>query len=368
MMCLFTLTFGCHFLFRDINEAVLSLASFPENGSTITVNATVSSSNLHLRFNDNITIGGGYAGCLDHLTVNRQPIFLLNPLEDIDIHTCGPRLPSETAREFDNGAWFFGAGSYIQLFLQQLQSFELMQFEFRTLDASGVLFFYPNNEQQYVLLYLSEGRLAVDYNLSPLDFLHFQTESTFNSGLWYQVTVLISDRNITVTINGTLVLIGSSSTIVDIGFRPSGILLLGGVSANYSAEADSLASSLSIAGCMRNLQFGGSLVNIQESISKRVDFGGCPQVVVPGVRFMGTGRAEYLVTSQQFQNITFTFRTAQLTALLFSFSEFSISIFHTKLRLDVSEEFFLVSDERGLNDNTQHTGSVQLSSFGNASM
>lgn len=344
-----------------MNEAVLSLASLPKNGSTITVNATVSSSNL---FNDNITIGGGYAGCLDHLTVNRQPVFLLNPLEDIDIYTCGPRLPSETAREFENGAWFFGAGSYIQLFSQP---FELIQFEFRTLDSSGVLLFYPNNEQQYILLYLSEGRLAVDYNLSPLDFLHLETESTFNSGLWYQVSLRISDQNITVTINDTLTLI-TSSTIADIGFTPTGILLLGGVSANYSAEADGLASSLSIAGCMRNLEFDGLLINIQESISNRVDFSGCPQVVASGVRFMGTGRAEYLVTSQQFHNLTFTFRTTQLAALLFCFSEFSISIFHTKLRLDVSDEFVLISDEPGLNDNIQHTGSVQLSSFGNVSM
>lgn len=346
----------------------MSLVALPENGSAITVSA-VSNSDQYLLFSNNITVGGGYAGCLDRLIVNQQPIPLLNPIDDVDVYTCGPRVPSETAREFESGAWLFGAGSYIQLSSQQLQLPELeIQFVFRTLDASGVLLFYPSNIDQYLLVYLSEGRLAVDYNLSPLDLIHLETEATFNSGLYYQVHLLITELNIAVTVNGTLTLINNSSTVMNATFTPLEIVFFGGISADYSAGTDNLASASSIAGCIRNLQFGGLLVNIQDSVSNRVEFGGCPQVVAPGVRFMGTGRAEFLLTSQHLTNITFGFKTTQLAALLFSFGGFTISVFHTKLRFDVSGEFTLVSDELGLNDNTQHTGSVLLSLLGNSSM
>jgi hypothetical protein len=356
-------------LFRDVNKAVLSLATLPENGSTITVNATTSSPGYSI-FNENITIGGGYRGCLDRLTVNQQLVPLLNPIEDTDISTCGPRLPSEVARRFGDGAWLFGAGSYIQFTSQQFESPQLLEFEFRTFDASGVLLFYPLSEDQYLFLYLLEGRLAADYNPSPLNFLHLETEVAFNSGLWYRVSALITDQSVTVSINDTLTLMRNSSTVEEVDFKPAGALLFGGIPAFYSPYAESVPITSSIAGCMRNLTFGGIPLNMQEGVSNRVDFGGCPQIVTSGVRFMGTGRVEFLLTSQQLQNfdITFAFRTTQLVALLFSFGEFSVSIFHTKLRVDIPGGLTLISDELGLNDNIQHTGSVQLSSLENILM
>lgn len=300
--------------------------------------------------------------------MNQQRIFLLNPLENGDIYTCGPRPPSEVARGFEDGAWLLGGGSYIQISSQPLLSSEPIEFEFRSFDTSGVLLFYPGIPQQYFLLYLSEGKIMVDYSYSPLDFLHLETEATYNSGQWHHVSVVIINQDITVAIDGIPTLMGSSSTVVNVAYMPSGILVLGGVSTNFSTDAYSLASSSSVAGCVRNLRVGGLSLHIQESVSNRVDFGGCPQAVSPGVRFMGTGRVEFSISPQMFQNITFTFRTSQLTSVLFSFGELSISIFHTKLRLDVSDEIFLVSDESGLNDNSPHAGSVQISSLGNASM
>ena len=359
------LIFNAFLCFRDLNGAVLSLASWPVNGSTITVSATISRPSLFFLVNDSITIGGDYTGCLDRLAVNQQRMFLLTPLENSDIYTCGPRPPSEVARGYEDGAWLLGGGSYIQITSQPLQS---IQFEFRSLDSSGILLFYPSNQQQYFLLYLSEGKIMVDYNYSPLDFLHLETEATYNSGLWHHISVMMFKWNITVAIDGVPTLRGSSSTVLEIAFTPLAIILLGGISPTFSTDADNLASFSSVAGCVRNLQFGGLLVNLQESVSNRVDFGGCPQVVSSGVRFMGTGRAEFPISAQTFQSITFTFRTTQLAALLFSFGNLSISLFHTKLRLDIADEFVLVSDESGLNDNTQHVGSVQLSSLGNMSL
>lgn len=352
---------------RDKNEAVLSLTPLPENGSSFTINTAISNSDRAL-FRENITIGGGYTGCLDHLIINQQPIFLLSPIEDVNIDTCGPRPPSETIRAFEGGAWLLGAASYIELSLQQFSSSDFeIQFSFRTFDASEILLFYPSlTVHQYLLIYLFEGKVAVDYNLSPLDVIHLETNISYNSGLWYELSLRINGSNFSMTVNSTETLLDSSSSVVDTVFAPRGVLFLGGISANYS-DIDSLFSSSSVAGCMSNLTLNGLLVSLQTSVSNRVDFSGCPEVVSPGVRFMGTGRAEFGVPGQQFHNITFAFRTTQLAALLFDFGEFSVSIFHTTLRLSVSNSFVLES-ELGLSDNIRHSGSILLSSSPNSSM
>ena len=357
---------------RDDNEAILSLARLPENGTAITVRTAISNSNQSSLFNESVIVGGGYVGCLDHLILNQQLISLLTPIDgEVNIDTCGPRIPLEAVRSFGSGVWFYGAGSYMRHSLQQ--QLESVQFEiqlyFRTFDELGLLLFYPDeNLMQYLVVYLSEGKVALDIKHSPLDSKHLESESTYNFGLWYEITILVNGLNITMTVNGTETLFDSSSVVTDSSFTPSDTLFLGGIPSQYSTviESDIITSSLS--GCMRNIQFDGTVVNLEESESNRVEFSGCPEVVERGVRFMGTGRAEFPLGSQALNNITFAIRTTQLAALIFNFGEFSVSIFHTKLRLYMSDNFIVEVDDVILNDNTRHTGSVLFSSSENSSL
>ena len=359
--------------FRDDHEAALSLGLLPHNGSTITVNTQLSDSSQQLFRSGNVTIGGSYEGCLDQLIINQHQVSLLSPLDvSTEFATCDPRPPSESAREFGNGVWLYGAQSYVGLTLQQVPSSQFqIQFQFRTLDASGLLLFYPRTDTvQYLALYLLEGRVRVDCRLSTLDVISLDSESFYNTGLWYSIILSLDGLNVTVVINDTEMLSGSSSVIVetDATFSPSQVLLLGGLSSEYADVENLLNTASSIAGCIRNLQIGSSVVNLQDAETFfRADFGGCPEAVAPGVRFMGNGRAEFSMGSQQLHNITFAFRTTQLAALLLHVGGLSVRIFHTKLRVDIDNHFILTSEESGFNDNTRHTVFLLYSSSGNLS-
>ncbi len=337
----------------------------------MTAVSTRLSDTIHLLRSGSVTIGGSYQGCLDKLIINQHQVSLLDPLDvSTGIATCGPRPPSETARVFGSGVWLFGGNSYIRLTLQEIQSSQFqMQFQFRTLDTSGLLLFYPGTDlMQHFVLYLMEGRVTVSYRLSTLDVAGpLQSESFYNTGLWYDVVLSVDGVNVTITINNTEILSVSSSMVMESEFLPSQVLLLGGLSAEYAMLENSLDTASSIAGCVRNLRIGVAMVNLQDSENFRVDFGGCPEAVAPGVRFMGNGSAEFSMNSQQLHNITFAFRTTQLAAHLLHVGGLTVRIFHTMLRVDVNTNFILTSEESGLNDNTRHTVFLLLSSSGNIS-
>lgn len=360
--------------FRDETQAVLSLTFLPENGSTITVDATLLNASQNVLLKGSATVGRDYEGCLDQLIINNQQLPLLTPLErNVNLNTCGPRLPSETIRKFSGGIWLLGAGSYIKFTSQQLQSSEFdIQFYFRTFDKSGLLIFYPDdNLTQYLVIYLFEGKVEADYHFSVLhrNPLHLETALSYNTGLWYEIRLLANGSNVTMIVNGSEMLFGSSSQVI--AFAPSSMFTVGGLPADYAVATNGLVVTSSISGCVHNLTVAidGSMIDLQKNESSRVDLiNGCPESVAPGVRFMGNGRAEFNIASQQLFNVSFAFRTTQLAALLLHFDGISVSLFHTRLRVDLSDQVVLISNASGLNDNTRHVGSILFSSSGNGSM
>ena len=350
--------------FRDENEIILSVTSLPWNGSTFIANATAVGFTPPVLFNDVISLGGGtsgggYVGCLDRVIVNQKQLALLNSLErGVNIATCGPRFPAESDRQFENGTWLLGAGSYIRFSTQLAFSRNRLQLQFRTLADSGILLFLPSSDfVQFMVIYLTDGKIALNCSLSSFDSQHLETRLSYNSGLWHKVDLLISDFNITLTIDGNEILITTSLQPV-----PSGPLSLGGLSPEDSFLVQGSIDSQSIAGCVRDLQINGSIVNMKDSENNRVDLSGCPEMVAPGVRFSGDGRAEFALSEQLLDSISFGFRTTQLASLLLHLPGLSISVFHTKIRVDLSSEsLHLTSRESGLNDNTRHTVTLTFS-------
>ena len=338
-------------------------------------NATIHDPTLNSLFDRVILLGrgsleNGYSGCLDHVVVNVKPLALLNPLERRvnNVMTCGPRPPAELPRGFESGAWLFGAGSYISISTTlPLSNIEL---QFRTFDQYGILLFSPDdNFEQSMIIYLYEGRIAVDFHISALDMLHLETSLTYNSGLWYEIDLSISELNITLVVNRNETLSGFSSNIANFQFTPSGQLFIGGLSQEYSDIMSGIITTSSMAGCVHDLQISGSMINLQISENVRVDFNGCPVDVARGVRFMGNGGVEFvMLEQQQLYNISFGFRTTQLASTLMYVGGLSVSIFHTRLRIDLFSDLVLVSQKSGLNDNSRHTGSIGFYSAENGSM
>ena len=78
-------------------------------------------------------------------------------------------------------------------------------------------------------------------------------------------------------------------------------------------------------------------------------------MVASGVRFFGNGRAEFHASNQVLRSISIAFRTTQLASVLIYMEGLSISIFHTKIRVDLFNEVTLTSVQSDLNDNVMHT-------------
>lgn len=86
---------------------------------------------------------GQFAGCVDTVAVNNEPLSLLLPNEGLySVAACGPRPPVEATRIFDSSIWLFGGGSYVILTEgQQSASVFRVMMGFRTFNSYGIFFF-----------------------------------------------------------------------------------------------------------------------------------------------------------------------------------------------------------------------------------
>jgi len=110
----------------------------------------------------------------------------------------------------------------------------------------------------------------------------------------------------------------------------------------------------SVAGCIDMFRVNGLPVSLTPANTHRVDLSGCPSTVAPGVRFNGEGLAQFHLQEERLRTLTFNYRTSQLKALLLQTGNLTISVFHTKLRVDVFNAS-LLSAESGLSDNTHQS-------------
>ena len=136
-------------------------------------------------------------------------------------------------------------------------------------------------------------------------------------------------------------------------------VFIGGLPKDIQAESPELAALPSIAGCIDQFQVNSMPMNLSEMNSYRVDFSGCPATVAPGVRFSGKGLAEFQLREAKLNTLTFNFRTSQLKALLLQTGNLTISIFHTKIRVDIFN-ITLLSAESGLNDDTLRSAMLEF--------
>ncbi len=347
----------------------MSLTSLPENGS-FTSRAPILNSTPYMLLDDIVVLGGnggggttsrtGYIGCMDRVIINHGQLPLLLPIErDIDVITCGPRISHDHPRDFQNGAWLFGASSYINLFSLIPFTEVDLQFYFRTFAETGILLFLPSDDfVQYAIIHLVDGRVALDFSLSAFDTTHLEATLLYNTGLWYSINLSINELNVTLTINGNETLFGYTSNMANLRFMPSGNISLGGISQEVFTLIDGIVpvNVSSVAGCIRDLQVNNYTVDLESSsVNNRIYFGGCPEMVASGVRFFGNGRAEFHASNQVLRSISIAFRTTQLASVLIYMEGLSISIFHTKIRVDLFNEVTLTSVQSDLNDNVMHT-------------
>ena len=351
-------------MYRDNEELKLSLSSFPQNGSsykgtTVLMDVTCSLLDEVTYLGGDGTLPSGFIGCIDRVILNSYRVPLFAPKDrNITISSCGLRPPLQRIRERDSGAWLLGAGSFIRVgSISSVSSNFTIGIVFRTFDSTGLLFVsFNNNARQYLTIYLSNGRLEVHLTVSAYDPpLNLRSYSEYNSGSWHHILLTYHNGLVTATIDESEVLSGQASNVVGSSFLPFDQVYIGGLPEdNVTLFATMLNSTSSTAGCIDQFQIDDVEVDFSKSESYRVDFDGCPDEVVSGVRFTGQGGAEFISDELQLHNLSFSYRSTQLNSLLLQTGNLTVSIFHTKIKVSIFNTN-VFSVEANLSDNVQHT-------------
>lgn len=120
-----------------------------------------------------------------------------------------------------------------------------------------------------------------------------------------------------------------------------------------------------MAGCTQQFRINEIDLSLVGRESHRVDSNGCPVEVASGIRFTGEGQVDLSLDESNLYNISFNFRTTQISALLMQAGNLSVSLFHSRIKLQVYNagiQYNIVSMESNLGNNIPQFVSLQLKS------
>ena len=130
-----------------------------------------------------------------------------------DLLPLTPRPPVEADRLFENGTWFQGAG-FVELLSAPIGNRLTLTLWFRTLLPEGLLFRGTGaaNPNQFVAVYLSDGRLHLTSSLAGADAFTVTTARQYHDGNWHYVTVTVENQTGLIDVdNGAEMVTGSST-------------------------------------------------------------------------------------------------------------------------------------------------------------
>ena len=84
---------------------------------------------------------------------------------------------------------------------------------------------------QYAALFLSGGRVVMEFSLTGLEVARLETSAVYNDGQWYYVTAELHRQNGSLVVNSTEVLRGSISNLLG-DFAPYDIFWVGGLTSD----------------------------------------------------------------------------------------------------------------------------------------
>ncbi len=191
------------------------------------------------------------------------------------------RPPADLPRAFETGVWLQGAGSFLALNSARLSldGGVSVSLSFRTLKPSGTILYLTSSDLvAYIIVYVDNGWVWLDYSQTGLDRTRIRTTSTYTDGQWYALSVQLNQQGVVLTVNGTDVVQGGSPTIMPGAFNSTNYLFIGGVSPQVEEVVETLRPSLS--GCVREISINDQLLDLQQNTnSYRVSLGGCPEQV-----------------------------------------------------------------------------------------
>lgn len=105
------------------------------------------------------------------------------------------RPPVEAGRQFENGTWFLGGG-FAEVSSAPTSNRLTLTLWFRTLLPEGLLFqaIGAANSNQFVAVYISDGRLHLASSLAGADAFTVPTVGQYNDGSWHYVVATVFNQ------------------------------------------------------------------------------------------------------------------------------------------------------------------------------
>ena len=183
--------------------------------------------------------------------------------------------------KISRGATFFGYGSYLQLFASyQVDRVFTAQFDFRTFNGTGVLFYIANSEVgDHLTVELRDGSIVYSVDngeLGNANIIAYTPDSPYYlcNGQWHSLSLSKQYNNITITVDGLRLerSIEDALTSVDTNNYP---LFLGGIRPGVTPLSH--VTKVPFAGCIRELFLNDEFIplNSPGADSYRVEVAGC---------------------------------------------------------------------------------------------
>ena len=208
--------------------------------------------------------------CVTSLVINKLER-LLSSGSQYRVNRCYSKI--------SRGATFSGSESYLRL----LESFPVgrnltVQFDFRTFNQSGLLFYIANPVTgDHVTLELGQGSLvySVDNGEIPIVITYTPPSPyTLCNGLWHSVLLTKQDNDISITVDGTRLENSISDSFVSVDTK-SYPLFLGGIESGLAILSH--VSVVPFRGCIREVLLNGEFYSLSspQAANNQVIVAGC---------------------------------------------------------------------------------------------
>ncbi|XP_071844628.1 laminin subunit alpha-2-like isoform X3 [Apostichopus japonicus] len=336
---------------RYANQGELTVTKVSTGGSSTNFDRSLNVFLRYMPFEANTTfyIGGiprnyqltlalsnDFTGCISDFSFEKEEFDLWQPYQLEGSTSCcaapaevDPTLPSSI-----DGINFGGFGS-LQLSLPDfdIQSQNTISLEFRTSVSEATILSVTRPDLiSYIGVFLSGGRVVFEINTAGNAKYTIPSSEMYNDATWYKVLVSYNTTNYKMEVsytNGTIRELIERRTLYPLSFpnlKNSPKVYLG--SADPANSATRGPTSLSFAGCMRNLNVINSTTGILEQVAvipdiavnpEGVEFTGCLEEVTTGFGFRGDLAYAQLALPDQLQftrSLQFYFKTEHPDGIL----------------------------------------------------
>ncbi|ESO94906.1 hypothetical protein LOTGIDRAFT_144813 [Lottia gigantea] len=290
-----------------------------------------------------------YDGVIEELVFDEQPIGLWN-FKDGENNYMGANERDVFKAITSNGLRFNGRG-YVILSRKELRfvpakSVDVLM-KFKTYAENGLLVYMTDNKRDFLSVEIRDGQVYFQYDLG-YGRATLVSGERYNDGSWHSIQASRVEKDGLLLVDGTEVAKGQSKgTLKELSIIDD--IFIGGYNQPTLNTKDVMTDGFE--GCIKDLQFGSSLWDLNNNRAAKGVVIGCPEQVARVVSFSALKPGFVAVSAESIGekfDLTFKMKTFQNDSLVLFASGASNSIFS----VSISEGKLVVISDPG-NQRTQ---------------